>query len=299
MCNDNFQVGQKVQFAGQDEKHPSGVYTVRNVWPMQNEMEIVHAGGGSVIVSCDAEAVEPRVEDHQAIMNQAYARWTTGWSKEQFWAQLNEREQVAVFVGNLNYQVENGGWSQWCFNAYVDCAGPLESLLREKIGTETALKVAEMVNTVASAHEERESEEQRTPDNAYCCCDPDEDCNCESEDDVREAAYEGFQSVAEPLNDAFYALGAQLLQDTADYLAGRELVKVEPVVDKADTKDQLTKIRCQLVGRDGNAFSIIGFVSQALREGGRRDLIEPFRTEAMSGDYDHLLQTAMRYVDVY
>ena len=59
-----------------------------------------------------------------------------------------------------------------------------------------------------------------------------------------------------------------------------------------------TKIRVKLVGHDGNAFAIIGKVSQALRRGGHPELVDEFQKEAMSGDYNHLLQTCMGYVEV-
>ena len=59
-----------------------------------------------------------------------------------------------------------------------------------------------------------------------------------------------------------------------------------------------TNIRVKLVGEDGNAFAILGRVRQALRRGGRGDLVEPFTREATSADYNHLLQTVMEYVEV-
>ena len=59
-----------------------------------------------------------------------------------------------------------------------------------------------------------------------------------------------------------------------------------------------TTIKVQLVGENGNAFAIIGAVTKALKRGGRRDLVEAFQAEAMSGDYDNLLRTAMEYVEV-
>ena len=58
----------------------------------------------------------------------------------------------------------------------------------------------------------------------------------------------------------------------------------------------LTAITVQLTGHDGNAFAVLGRVREALRRGGRSDLIEPFTAEATGGDYDHLLQTCHRYV---
>ncbi len=58
-------------------------------------------------------------------------------------------------------------------------------------------------------------------------------------------------------------------------------------------------IEVQLSGRDGNAFAIIAAVMRGMeRAGVDQSERDKFKTEAMSGDYDHLLRTAMRYVEV-
>lgn len=57
-------------------------------------------------------------------------------------------------------------------------------------------------------------------------------------------------------------------------------------------------VTVKLVGEDGNAFAILGRVRRALRDAGHADAAQQFMTEAMSGDYDHLLRTAARYVEV-
>lgn len=58
-------------------------------------------------------------------------------------------------------------------------------------------------------------------------------------------------------------------------------------------------IHVQLTGRDGNAFGVIGAVSEALRRDGvSREEINLFADEAMSGDYDNLLRTAQQWVSV-
>ena len=55
----------------------------------------------------------------------------------------------------------------------------------------------------------------------------------------------------------------------------------------------------ELTGHDGNAFAILGTVQKALRRGGvPAHLRIDFRDEATSGDYDHLLQTCMKWVTV-
>ena len=59
-----------------------------------------------------------------------------------------------------------------------------------------------------------------------------------------------------------------------------------------------TDVTVRLVGEDGNAGSIMGKVTKALKRNGYDDLIESYREEAMSGDYNHLLQVTMDYVEV-
>ena len=47
---------------------------------------------------------------------------------------------------------------------------------------------------------------------------------------------------------------------------------------------------------DGNAFFLLGMASKVARRNGID--FEPIRKDAMSGDYDHLLQTLHKYFDV-
>ena len=60
----------------------------------------------------------------------------------------------------------------------------------------------------------------------------------------------------------------------------------------------ITNVKVKLVGEDGNAFAILGKVKKALERAGHRDLAKQYMEEATAGDYDHLLQTAMKYVEV-
>ena len=59
------------------------------------------------------------------------------------------------------------------------------------------------------------------------------------------------------------------------------------------------QVEVELTGQDGNAYAILGAVSRAMKRAGipTRD-IEDFFEEAKSGDYDHLLQTTMKTVNV-
>ena len=58
-------------------------------------------------------------------------------------------------------------------------------------------------------------------------------------------------------------------------------------------------IKVRLTGTDGNAFSIMGKVGLALKRAKvPAGEVEEFYEEAKSGSYDHLLQTACRWVNV-
>lgn len=59
------------------------------------------------------------------------------------------------------------------------------------------------------------------------------------------------------------------------------------------------QISVQLTGEDGNAFMIIGRVLNALKRAGISiEEREQFKTEAMSGDYNNVLITCMKWVNV-
>ena len=54
-----------------------------------------------------------------------------------------------------------------------------------------------------------------------------------------------------------------------------------------------------LTGQDGIAFAVLGRCREAARDAGlSEDEIASFMDEAMAGDYDQLLQTAMRWFEI-
>jgi hypothetical protein len=55
----------------------------------------------------------------------------------------------------------------------------------------------------------------------------------------------------------------------------------------------------KLIGEDGNAFAILGKVQRELRKAGASEKeLNQYLNEATSGDYDHLLRTTMKWVNV-
>jgi hypothetical protein len=63
------------------------------------------------------------------------------------------------------------------------------------------------------------------------------------------------------------------------------------------TTTKYPNIEVQLTGNDGNAFAIMGAVRRALRHAGVSDgEIAEYTAQSTSGDYAHLLGTAMDWV---
>lgn len=91
----------------------------------------------------------------QKLMTLAYEKWVSpkdinGMSHHQFMMNLAPAERRAVVIGNLNYQVENGGFDQWHGNGYSKDLLFLEDAL-ETINTETSKEVLSIVKSVMSA----------------------------------------------------------------------------------------------------------------------------------------------------
>ena len=72
------------------------------------------------------------------------------------------------------------------------------------------------------------------------------------------------------------------------------------MTDKTKTGVKLPlDITLPMVDHDGNAFAIIGRARKVMKLLGYSDeIIKEFRDEAISGDYDKVLQTCMRWFRV-
>ena len=61
-----------------------------------------------------------------------------------------------------------------------------------------------------------------------------------------------------------------------------------------------TNVKVKLTGADSNAFSIIAFVSRAMIDAGVPNSdVETYRTAAISGTYEELLQVTANWVTIY
>ena len=93
---------------------------------------------------------------HQKIMDEAYSFWQSQEKMDYvtFIDSLDKKQKLAVLTGNLNYQVENGGFSQWHINEYSKKAKELIELLTPLEGIEVVKEVIELVETAIDIIEE-------------------------------------------------------------------------------------------------------------------------------------------------
>ena len=60
----------------------------------------------------------------------------------------------------------------------------------------------------------------------------------------------------------------------------------------------MKKVKMELVGLDGNAFSLMGtFQQNARRQGWNKEEISEVIKKCMSGDYDNLLRVLMEHTE--
>ena len=63
--------------------------------------------------------------------------------------------------------------------------------------------------------------------------------------------------------------------------------------------DNPTKPTVKLTGLDGNALSIMGVVSRALRKAGcPKEHVDKYMEESMAGDYNNLMRVAHKYAHI-
>ena len=70
------------------------------------------------------------------------------------------------------------------------------------------------------------------------------------------------------------------------------------MTEQNDAEQPLTNAVVVLSGKDGSALSILGRVHGAILMSNHPELAQQFIDDAIASDFDNLLVTSMRYVDV-
>lgn len=102
----------------------------------------------------------------QALMDSAYNGFTGEMSIGEFYACLDPETRGYVAIGNLNYQVCNGGFSQWHFNRYSQGYMAIVECL-SSINTDESKQLSGIVKGAMRALRESENQSQDDEDDYY------------------------------------------------------------------------------------------------------------------------------------
>lgn len=218
--------------------------------------------------------------------------------EEKEFEDCSDLEQTAILLANLNYQVENGGFSQWVDNGYgLKWRETIQSL--RQVGTQNAMKVIDLIGTFSDYI--KDDCEDRGCFGDYWIEEDNNDyyygSGNDEDDDYEEEENPGF-FYAREADHPYYEIYEELKKEIEEFFTNGGVVNENPCILEEHEKAEKSP-RKPLVGPvDGNAFVILGAVHRALKNETNMSpqAIEEVINEAMSGDYNHLLCTCMQYV---
>lgn len=249
---------------------------------------------------------------HQAILNVGYEEW----EKNQNWNYKDMLEWVekeygkftkfAILVGKYNQQVENGGHHQYISNSYSgrelqgipDASIPLHkemiSLMRSYELHETEIG-AKIYKIMVEFNPDVETDE--FIDREYW--------DSENGENYWVEEYNEDLGSIEPnmgkLDKEYYKYNSEWIK----FLNELFLTHLHKTTDNFYDNDpkiivgKANKPKVKLIGENGNVFNIIGIVKKALIRAGLQKEAEEFVKEATSDDYNYLIVTALKFVDIY
>jgi len=221
-------------------------------------------------------------------------RWSYGEMAEWAGETYGEVVKLLILLGACHHQVCNGGWIQYFDNGYAseevrrgsdDITLHKELLaLFTKYGihqTRTGAEVYPILFEFRIVIGDSEEEEDGGGSG----------CQEVINGDELDALDDRYFKICDQWAKELKALAARWLKTGTNPMVA--VTPAPPVTTPAP------RPRVKLVGRDGNAFTIMAAVAAALRMAGASEqAIRQYREESMSGDYSHLLATAMKYCEV-
>jgi hypothetical protein len=221
--------------------------------------------------------------------------WSYGEMVEQAGETYGEFVKLLILLGACHHQVCNGGWIQYFDNGYASEAGrgrdsdditlhqgilalfTRYGIHQTRTGAEVYPILREFRVVIGDVEEEEDGGGRA--------------CQEVINGDELDALDDRYYKICDEWAKELKVLAARWLKTGTNPIAA--ISPVPPVTQPAP------RPRVKLVGRDGSAFAIMGTVSAALRRAGATEqTIRQYRQESMSGDYSHLLATAMKYCEV-
>lgn len=252
----------------------------------------------------------------QTLMNSAYETWRKHnetsddrWNYDQFVDHLDGREYPAVLIGNLNYQVGNGGFSQWHFNGYssrIDDLLIIVSIIARTFPIiDVSKRVLAMLLEVNDVLENFEEVTYEDEEEEYYDDDLDEwvtewnevEVYHEPELDHLDSRYYDLQDDWLKTVDLFLSMTDYAFNEaiTLPLLSTSELRELSNMQSNPPSKP-----RVKLIGENGNIFNLLGIATKALRRNNMGDKAKELTERATkAASYDEALAIITDYVEVY
>lgn len=225
------------------------------------------------------------------------------------------KHKVAVQLGNMNYQVCNGGWSQWHGNGYSEDLEDIIELVKKGVALkikhfDSLLNILTNINNLGNPEDYNDTEEHTcfecggTGVTTYY---DDDDNECEEvcsecggdgtwEEDID--GEEVYNEMLSEYDDEYYNIDNEELLESFNSLL-EQFEKLDSISIESVVASEISKPKCKLTGENGNVFNIIGKVINTLKECGLKEQAEEFKNKAMkSHNYNNVLALCFDYVDV-
>ena len=252
------------------------------------------------------------MRDHQSLMNEVYDYWQQNkTSREEALDNFSELHKAAVQLGNLNYQVENGGFSQWHFNEYSDDLPDLLKLCNKGIALN--IKGFKLLKSLLIIFEDLPNPNKTEIETSTChnCSgegtildydlednEIEVECNeCCGSGEIEEE-YDNWQYFGNECHklDVKYYEYENWLNDYQELLNRFD----EKVKEVTQTIIEVRKPKCKLTGVDGNIFTLVGVARDALGKAKMKNEAKEMSDKVSKAkSYDEALCIIADYVDVY
>lgn len=155
----------------------------------------------------------------EKIMESAYNKWDhNSQTHPEFFDSLTDVEKKVVAIGNLNYQVENGGFTQYVENGLFHHSAyeTLRSFLDE-IGTKESNEVLSILFFLAPDVDL--NAESKGCMGSYWCYEKDEGAWNDDDDDEDYDPYDRILGICKTLDKRFYKVNDALLASAEEHFS--------------------------------------------------------------------------------
>jgi hypothetical protein len=174
----------------------------------------------------DVSIIEEQPNVHQTMMDKAYELWSKPEENkrmsyegflEMVSEELGDNYVDAVITGNMNYQVENGGWFQWHDNGYSVTIEELISFF-EKPEFNNYIEIKKLREILSSVEEQLDWKERGDREI--------QQVDYDFKDIFENALNEEFDKAVDHLDSKYYEISKKVMDILENYFSQKNLDEI-------------------------------------------------------------------------